>query len=172
MSNNDTSLAEHAPPGPARRLLESICGVLAAVGVAFFLIEAVLSVASIVGRTFLRNAVPGDYELVRMFSAVGIAMCLPYCEIKRGHVLVDFFTLKAPAAFKRFLDAAASILMAAVAFLLAWRTGVGMLEIRQYQETSMVLGLPVWWTYVPLAPTFALLGLAALSNMLQWREPS
>lgn len=169
---DDTALSRQGPASAARRWLEGVCGFFAALGVALFLLEALLSVASIAGRAVLRNAVPGDYELVRMLSAVGIAMCLPYCELKRGHVLVDFFTLRASARLKRFLDAAASILMAAVAFLLAWRTGVGMLEIRQYQETSMVLNLPVWWTYVPLAPTFALLGVAALSNMMQWREPT
>lgn len=164
--------AESTPPrGAARRWLEGACWLFAALGVALFLVEALLSVASVAGRTVLHSPLPGDYELVRMFSAVGIVLCLPYCELKGGHVLVDFFTLKAPDSMKRFLDAAASILMAAVAFLLAWRTGVGTLEMREYQETSMVLDLPVWWTYAPLAPAFALLGVTALYNMMR-REPA
>lgn len=158
--------------GRGRRGLEAACWFFAALGVLLFLVEALLSVASITGRIVLRNPVPGDYELVRMLSAVGIVMCLPYCELKKGHVLVDFFTLRAPEPFKRLLDVTASLLMAAVAFLLAWRTGVGTLEIRQYQETSMVLGLPIWWTYVPLAPAFLLLGVAALANLPRPGEPS
>ncbi|WP_397475257.1 TRAP transporter small permease [Pusillimonas sp.] len=161
-----------AGPGRGRRWLEAVCWFFAMLGVVLFLIEALLSAASISGRIALRAPVPGDYELVRMFSAVGIVLCLPYCEIKKGHVLVDFFTLKAPEPFKRGLDVTASLLMATVAFLLAWRTGVGTLEIRQYQETSMVLGLPIWWTYIPLAPAFVLLGIAALANMLQPGEAS
>src|SRR5690606_4857205 len=142
MSRDNRTPAQTAPQGLLRRWLEAVCGVFAGLGVTLFLLEALLSAASILGRTVLSQAVPGDYELVRMLSAVGIAMCLPYCELKRGHVLVDFFTLGAPVPLKRFLDATASILMAAVAFLLAWRTGVGTLEIHQYQETSMVLNLP------------------------------
>lgn len=155
-----------------RRWLEAVCGFFAALGVMLFLVEAILSAASITGRILVRTPVPGDYELVRMFSAVGIVMCLPYCELKKGHVLVDFFTLKAPEGVRRFLDGLASVLMAAVAFLLAWRTGVGLIEIRSYQETSMVLGLPVWWSYVPLAPAFALLGIAALVNLVHSPEAS
>lgn len=161
-----------AGPGRGRRWLEAVCWFFAIVGVLLFLIEALLSAASITGRIAIKIPVPGDYELVRMLSAVGIVMCLPYCEIKKGHVLVDFFTLKAPEWMKRGLDVTASILLAAVAFLLAWRTGIGTLEIRQYQETTMVLGVPVWYSYIPLAPAFVLLGIAALANIFQPGESS
>ena len=100
-----------------------------------------------------------------MVSAMGIAMCLPFCELARGHVFVDFFTLGLSARAQRLLDALAAVLLAAVSFLLAWRTLEGMAEMREYGESSMVLALPVWWGYVPLVPSFVLLGLAALLNL-------
>ena len=92
-------------------------------------------------------------------------MCLPFCELARGHVFVDFFTARVPAGGKRLLDGLAAVLLAGVAFLLAWRTLEGMTEMRAYGESSMVLGLPVWWGYVPLIPSFVLLGFAALVNL-------
>jgi len=123
-----------------------------------------MSVVSILGRTTIQVAVPGDYELVGMLSAAGVALCLPYCEYRHGNVFVDFFTLWAPPGLKGFLDCIARILLAVVAFLLAWRCWVGMLEMREYSETSMVLSLPIWYAYIPLAPSFVLLGITALLN--------
>lgn len=130
-----------------------------------FCAEALMSVASVLGRAVLGLPVPGDYELVQMLSAMGIAMCLPYCQLRKGHVFVDFFTLWAPAGLKRVLDALAALFLALCAFLLAWRVWDGMLEAREYGETSMVISLPVWWGYVPVVPALALLGVTALHTM-------
>ncbi|PKO58213.1 MAG: TRAP transporter small permease [Betaproteobacteria bacterium HGW-Betaproteobacteria-19] len=131
------------------------------------MIEALMSVTSVIGRALFNLPVPGDYELVQMLSAMGIAMCLPYCQLKRGHVFVDFFTLWAPTSLKRVLDAIASLLLAGASFLLAWRIWDGMLEMREYGETSMVIALPVWWGYIPVAPSFVLLGIAALYTVFE-----
>jgi TRAP-type C4-dicarboxylate transport system permease small subunit len=142
------------------------CVLLAVLGGVFFLVEALMSVTSVIGRALFNLPVPGDYELVQMLSAMGIAMCLPYCQLKRGHVFVDFFTLWAPSSLKRVLDSIAALLLAVSSFLLAWRIWEGMMEMREYGETSMVIALPVWWGYVPVAPSFVLLGIAALHTFV------
>lgn len=147
---------------PAGRAIELACMTLAILGGVLFLVEALMSVTSVVGRALFSLPVPGDYELVQMLSAMGIAMCLPYCQFTKGHVFVDFFTLWASPAVKRMLDATAALLLSACAFFLAWRIWHGLVEMREYGETSMVIALPVWWGYVPVVPSFVLLGIAAL----------
>ncbi len=163
------SLSHDAVPvtGPLSAAISRACAVLALLGGLLFVLQALMSVASVVGRSLFSLPVPGDFELVQMTSAMGIAMCLPYCQLQKGHVFVDFFTLWAPDGLKRWLDALATLLLAAVSFLVAWRTGVGMLEMREYGESSMVLALPIWWGYLPLVPSFALLGVAALLTLVQ-----
>lgn len=157
--------ATFSQAGMARRSIEFVCKAFACLGFALFLIAAAVSAVSVAGRALLHSPVPGDYELIQMFSSISIAMCLPYCELKRGHVFVDFFTMWASEPLKQWLDVAAGLLLALVAFLIAWRTWHGMLEIREYQEMSMVLGLPIWWSYILLTPSFVLLGLTALMNL-------
>lgn len=152
---------------PWGKVLERACAFLAILGGLLFLAEALMSVASVLGRIFYSTPIPGDYELVQLMSAMGIAMCLPYCQVKRGHVFVDFFTLWAPSPLKRGLDALASLILAICAFLLAWRCWDGMLEMLEYGETSMVIAMPIWWGYIPLMPSFVLFGLAALMTMVQ-----
>lgn len=146
-------------------ILELVCRVLAYIGGALFIIEAVMSVISVLGRTFFSTPIPGDYELIQMFSAIGITLCMPYCQMCHGHVFVDFFTLWAPQRLKRYLDSFASLLLAILAFLLAWRSWDGMLDMYEYQEGSMVLGMPIWWGYFPIVPSFVVFGIAALYTM-------
>jgi TRAP-type C4-dicarboxylate transport system permease small subunit len=150
------------PTGPVGKSIEWACRTAAILAGLLFCIEILMSVGSVVGRTLFSKPVPGDYELVQLLSAMGIALCLPYCQLKKGHVFVDFFTLWAPAAVKRVLDAAAAMLLALVSFVLAWRAWDGMLEMREYGEASMVISLPIWWGYVPIVPSFLLLGVTAL----------
>lgn len=151
--------------GPVGRRIAGVCKVLAILGGALFVLESLMSVASVAGRALFTMPVPGDYELVQMMSAMAIAMCLPYCQLRKGHVFVDFFTLWAPPALKRWLDALAMLLLAAVAFLLAWRVWDGLVTMREYGESSMVLGLPIWWGYVPVVPSLALLGVTSLLTL-------
>src|SRR5690625_6089137 len=85
-------------------VLERLSVYLAYIGGSLFIIEALISVFSVAGRTFFSAPVPGDYELIQILSAVGIALCMPYCQLRHGHVFVDFFTLWAPESLKRVLD--------------------------------------------------------------------
>lgn len=149
------------------RCIERSCWLLACLGGALFILEAVMSVISVIGRTFFSMPILGDYELIQFMSAMGIALCLPYCQLKQGHVFVDFFTLWAPAWLKRYMDAIAAFLLACLAFFLAWRSWDGLLDMREYQESSMVLGLPIWWGYAPIVPSLVLLGLTALYTLTQ-----
>ena len=80
-------------------------------------------------------------------------------------MFVDFFTLWAPKSLKRRLDSFACLLLAIVAFVLAWRSFEGMLDMYEYQESTMVLGMPIWWGYFPIAPSFIIFGIAALYSM-------
>jgi TRAP-type C4-dicarboxylate transport system permease small subunit len=55
--------------------------------------------------------------------------------------------------------------------LLAWRTGVGAIAVREAGETSMILGLPMWWVYASLGPGLALAALiAVVQAVLRFRN--
>ena len=156
-----------AATSPLGKAIEWACMIMAVVGGVLFLAEALMSVISVLGRSVLSKPVLGDYELVQLLSATSIVMCLPYCQLRRGHVFVDFFTLWAPERLKKLFDALACVVLAAVSFLLAWRCWLGMQDMIEYQESSMVLGLPIWWGYVPMTPAFILLGIVSLMTMMQ-----
>ncbi|MDO5058461.1 MAG: TRAP transporter small permease [Neisseria sp.] len=126
-----------------------------------------LSTVSIIGRALFSAPITGDVELVQVGCALAVAAFLPYAQLKNAHVIVDFFTLKAPAAVRRFLDVAAALLMAALAFVLMWRSYFGAVGTFKSGARTMILGWPEWLAHLTIAPGFLLLGLCALYTA--WR---
>ena len=136
---------------------------LSALGGAVLLFAACgVSVYSVLGRWLFDAPVLGDVELVQMACALAIAACLPYAQMKNAHVIVDFFTHNASARVRRVLDRIASVVLALGAAVIAWRSFVGAWEASQTGESTMILGWPLWWSYLTLGPGFLLLALTAL----------
>ena len=148
--------------GPAGRLLIATCKAFAVGAGILLILMAAMSLASIVGRTFLGKPILGDYELVQVLCAVAVSMSLPYCQIARGHVIVDFFTTRMSTSVNRVLDVAAGLLLAGLAFVVAWRLAIGMVDLKRTGDASMLIGFPTWVAYAPMVLSFVLLGLAAL----------
>jgi TRAP-type C4-dicarboxylate transport system permease small subunit len=144
------------------RGLNACCRFFAICAGILLILMALMSLTSIVGRTLFDKPIMGDYELVQMMSAVAVAMSLPFCQIIRGHIIVDFFTTALPKPANRFLDIIASLLLALVGFVFSWRISVGMIDLYKNGDASMLLNIPTWWGYAPMVPSFFLLGCAAL----------
>jgi TRAP-type C4-dicarboxylate transport system permease small subunit len=126
---------------------------------------ALLTTVSIVGRWLVARPISGDVELTQMGIALSIALCLPWCQLRGSNIIVDFFTQKLPERHTRLLDGIGSLLLAFMVMLLAWRTAAGAIAVREAQEQTMILGLPMWWAYAFLAPGLALTALVALVQM-------
>ena len=153
-------------PPILRRLavLFAIAGGLAACCV------ALLTVTSIAGRATMSAPIPGDVELTQFGIALSIALCLPWCQLSGSNIIVDFFTQRTSQATLGRMDAVGSVLLAAMVGVLAWRATVGAISVRSAHETTMILDLPMWWTYAVLAPGFALTALIALIQAhFRWR---
>ena len=123
---------------------------------------ALMTVTSIVMRSLLSRPIQGDVELTQLGIALCISLCLPWCQLHGSNIIVDFFTQRAKVRTVRRLDAFGALLMALMVGLLAWRTGAGAFAVGGAGETSMILGLPMWWIYAALAPGLALAGVIAL----------
>lgn len=136
--------------------LLAILGSLTVAGLALML------VTSIVARKLLGWQVTGDYELVRMFGAVAVSLMLPWCAVSGGHVVVDLFTNALPGWAKGLLDRLGFVLLAAMAGLLAWRTGVLVATSMASHVFSPMLAWPLWIFQAAMLPGLVLSGLNAL----------
>lgn len=145
-------------PPILRRLavLFAIVGGLAACAV------ALMTIVSVAGRAALSQPIPGDVELTQFGTALCIALCLPWAQLHGSNIIVDFFTQRARERTLRVLDAFGALLLALMVGVLAWRTAAGALAVHDAFETTMILGLPMWISYVVLAPGLALTAVIAL----------
>ena len=107
-----------------------------------------------------------DFELVEIGSAIAIFCFLPWCQSTGGNVLVDFFTQNASPRLNHRLEALGDLLYLLIAALLFWRMIPGGLEMRQYGEQSMVLRIPVWWSFIVILPAMALLVATCAATMI------
>lgn len=152
------------------RWVERAALFFAMLGGVLLMLIAVMTVASVIGRAGFGKPVPGDIEITQYAIAVAISAFLPYCLFSGGNLIVDFFTAKAKQRTRRMLDAIGALTLAFAMGLFAWRTTVGMFSVKEAGETSMVISVPLWWTYAGMAPCFALATLAALALAVKlWR---
>lgn len=149
-----------APFGRTGRVLFRICKVAAVAGALVFTVLVVMSIVSITGRKIWSAPVPGDVELLQLCAAFAAAAFFAYCHMNRGDVKVDLFTDGLPLRGVHSLDAIGSLLVGLFGALIAWRTGAGAAMLQAAGETSMILGVPLWWGQALMVPGFVLLALA------------
>ncbi|HEY7434231.1 MAG TPA: TRAP transporter small permease subunit [Methylomirabilota bacterium] len=144
------------------RALDGLARGFALAGGAILVALTLMSVASVTGRALLGTPVPGDFELVQIGCGAAIAAFLPYCQLRRGNIIVDFFTVRAGPRAQAALDALGALLLALAMAVLAWRTALGMMAVRAAGEVSMIVGFPIWVGYAAIVPSLVLATVAAL----------
>lgn len=162
-SPEDVLPTPHPKPsefGPYGRGLLLVSEFVATLGGLAFVVLVAVSLVSIVGRKLFSMPVPGDMEVLMMVAAGASATFFAYCHLAGGDVKVDFFTAKAHPRTILLLDAIASLLVGLFGALIAWRSTVGALSLREAGETSAILSWPVWLAQMAMTPGFVLLALA------------
>lgn len=151
-----------APPAdPFGRALYDASVFIAICGGLITLIVMTLTVWSVLGRSVFNAPLLGDSEVVEVGIAVAIFSFLPFCQMRGANVIVDFFTTGMTRRGQSWLDAFGALLYTLAAALFAWRLVFGGLDYARYGEKTMVLGLPLWWSFVAIIPAMVWLVLVS-----------
>lgn len=143
--------------------LAAFCAILA--GVVLTLIT-IITVMAVLGREMLGKTVAGDFELVGVAAGAAIALFLPWCQVKRGNIVVDFFTAGASEKSIQRMDRFGSLLMALMAGVFAWRSTLGGLNVYNTHSGTMMLNFPEWIIYALMVPPLALTSLVSVLQAL------
>ena len=139
------------------------CAILGGLALLAILVATCISV---VGRNLLERTWVGDFEFNGMAGGVAVALFMPWCQFRRGHILVEFFTAGASPRTVSWLDRTGALLLAVSLLVLAWRTTLGGLNAYGNLSMSMLLGLPHWWVYAGMVPPLVLTALIGLFQAL------
>ena len=146
-------------------LLRTAARWFALLGAAVGLLVGVMTVVSVLGRALVSRPIMGDVELTQVGIALCISLCLPWCQLQRGNIIVDFFTVKCSESTNAFLDRMGALILALCFALLAWRTSIGGMSAYTANSGTMILGFPEWIVYAFMVPSFVLTSLIALTQV-------
>ena len=156
--------ATHAAAGPdglAARVIET----WALLGGVLLLGVALMTTWSAFSGTVFDKPMPGDVEMVEMWTAVSVFMFLPYCQLTGANVTADIFTARAGPRTVALLSLLSAVIALGFSVLLLWRMYLGFLDYRKYVETTTILRVPIWFAYIPALISLALLTLASLITL-------
>ena len=153
--------------GRAILLFEKVCRAFAICGALIMVILSLITVVSVVGRYLFNAPVSGDFEMVEIGCAIAVSSFLPYCQLKQGNVIVDFFTQNTVPVIKNVMDAFGCIMLTIMAGLFAWRLALGGYDLYRYNDQTMILQFNTWLGFIIIVPSMALLTIAGL--ITAWR---
>jgi hypothetical protein len=155
--------------------LDRLCLATAVAGGLVVCLLAGMTVCSIVGRWVSGIAwlaevplvgdfgpIMGDFELTKMGTAMAVFLFLPFCHMRGGHVTVDLLMIHAPRAVQWLVAVLSELLFLSVALLMTWRLYLGMQQKLRYEQTTMLMEIPVWWGYAVGIVALALLSVVCL----------
>ena len=103
-------------------VLARACAILAGV---LLTVITLITCVSLIGRNTIGTTLVGDYELTAVTAGAAIALFMPWCQLKRENIIVDFFTAKVSPGGIAVLDRFGSLMLGLLMFALAWRDGIG-----------------------------------------------
>ena len=148
------------------KLLDWLARASAIAAGALMTLITLLTCLSVIGRETLGKTVPGDFELVGLATGAAIGLFMPLCQLHRGNIIVDVFTVRLPKKLNAALDRVGALVLGLSFALMAWRAAVGGLNSWVTHSGTMLLGVPEWTAYVTMTPAFALTAIIALYQTL------
>lgn len=143
----DETGSPNRPADRVGRFLFHLTRGLAVVGGIVVCAMAVLTTVSVSGRASFAAPVPGDIELIALGTSTAVFAFLPYCQLMRGNVIVDFLMSWAPTRARTACDALGSLLYLVIGGILTWRMVLGGVDMYVYAETTSTVGFPRWMTF-------------------------
>lgn len=125
-----------------------------------------MTCASLIGRNTTGDSIVGAFELTGVAAGAAIALFMPLCQLRRGNIIVDFFTARMSGAVNDTLDRFGTLLLVLIFALLAWRTTLGGLNVYFAHSETQIMGFPEWIVYAAMVPPFILTSLIALHQTL------
>lgn len=124
----------------------------------------VLITTDVVLRLF-RHPIPGTYEIVGLMGTVIISFSLACTSMQKGHIAVDFLIQKLPRKSQLMIAAINDFLGSILFGIIAWQSIVYAIALKQNNEVSLTIQLPIY----PFAAGIAIgCGLLCLVLLIQF----
>jgi TRAP-type C4-dicarboxylate transport system permease small subunit len=149
-------------------MLAKLCAILAGV---LLTVVTLMTCVSLLGRNLIGVSIVGDFELSGAAAGAAIALFMPWCQLQRGNIIVDFFTAKAGERALVAFDRFGALLLGLMMALLAWRTTLGGINAWKSGSGTMLIGFPEWVIYVGMVPPLILTAVIGIVQAVRGFTP-
>jgi TRAP-type C4-dicarboxylate transport system permease small subunit len=140
----DHLLTDLPDPIDRKEWLEQITGWLAITGGVLALCAATLVTTSVLLRWLINAPIDGDFEFVKMATAITVFAYLPYTQVRRGNIMVDTFTNRLSQKMRDRIDGFWDLAYAAFTGFLSVALFNGTMDAIRSGETTMQRQILVW----------------------------
>lgn len=124
-------------------LTEKFSRVMNAIALCALTFIMLLTVSDVVLRYF-GHPIIGTFEIVGFCGAVVIGFALPLTTWQRGHIFVDFLTMKMPKKAKKVMDLSTRTLCIALFSVVGWNLFIYSNKLYQSGEVSLTIQIPFY----------------------------
>ncbi|MGO1118354.1 TRAP transporter small permease [Rhodovibrionaceae bacterium A322] len=156
------------PAWPFRLMRQAVVAWALLGGVLLLALMAVTALSVVLDLLF-DKPLAGDFELVQLGCALAVFAFLPYCQMTRGHIAVDIFTMRASRPFQRAVEILSLFLMFALGLLLLWRMWLGGWDYYDptFAESTPILGIAIWQVFPPILLSLLLMTLVTAVMLIE-----
>jgi TRAP-type C4-dicarboxylate transport system permease small subunit len=137
--------------GKIARATEIVASAAAYAAGAVLILLMLLTTADVVGRYFFNSPINGVFDLTHFAVAAMTFLGLAYCGFRGGHVVIELLYDKLPMAARGVLNRVINLAGCVLFALIAWRTAVQSIDVRDMGEASQMMEIPLFPLYYLVA---------------------
>lgn len=149
-----------------KRVLLRITALLDKISWGVLFVMMAMTMADVLLRKFTNITIIGCGEMTEMMMAVVVFCSLAQCEVNDGHIRIDLVMGKAGPKTRALVDTLTQLCCFILFCLIAVSTFRHGLEIREWQEVSIDLAIPIYPFIFIAALGSGLLALVLLSKTI------
>ena len=118
---------------------------------AVLILLMLLTTADVAGRYFFNSPINGVFDLTHFAVSMMTFLGLAYCGYRGGHVVIELLYDKLPPGARRVLNRVINLVGCVLFALIAWRTAVQSIDVREMGEASQMMEIPLFPLYYLVA---------------------
>lgn len=161
-----TLVNETKPMEPFKRTLFRLAALLDRISWGVLFVMMVMTMADVLLRKFTNITIIGCGEMTEMMMAVVVFCSLAQCEVDDGHIKIDLIMGRVNPKIQALVDTLTQLFCFILFCLITYSTFRHALEIREWEEVSIDLAIPIYPFIFIAASGSGLLALVLLSKTL------
>ena len=148
--------------------INNLTKALALTGSTIIILILILSCLNIFGRKF-NVPIQGTFEIIELSLAVSIFMFLPFCQRYNHNIKIEFF-IKKNKELKKILYKFNLFIYFLISLFITWRLVIGGLDFFNFNDETMMLGIPKYIAYLPMAFSSLILTISCITSFFENNE--